>query len=240
MSSEISTKSKRKRGTGKPANGGRAAAAPVSSAGADGLAQPAARGGVQPWHLFVLGGLVASTGSALAVHGTTPINIIFTCLAVMTAASAGYGVYRTFAPLVSNQVADGSEMVGGRTRGALEREKFLVLRAIKDLEFDRAMGKVSEGDCQEMIARLRARAVRLIRQLDCGAAGYRELIEREVSARLGLPASALASPPPTPTAAPAPMIASSRSATRCPRCQTDNDVDARFCKRCGASLEGLS
>jgi hypothetical protein len=238
MSSETSTKGKRKRGPGKPVNGGRAAA-PLTSAG-DALAKTAARGSVQPWHLFVLGGLVASTGSALAVHGTTPVNIIFTCLAVMTAAAAGYGVYRTFAPLVSDQVADGPEMVGGRTRAALEREKFLVLRAIKDLEFDRAMGKVSEADCQEMIARLRERAVRLIRQLDSGAAGYRELIEREVSARLGLPASALASSPRPPTLAPAPTIASARSATRCTRCQTDNDVDARFCKRCGASLEGLS
>lgn len=204
------------------------------------MAQPVPRGGVQPWHLFVLGGLAASTGGAVAVHGTTPINIIFTCLAVMAAASAGYGVYRTFAPLVSDQVADSPEMVGGRTRAALEREKFLVLRAIKDLEFDRAMGKVSEADCQEMVARLRARAVRLIRQLDSGAAGYRELIEREVSARLGLPASALAQPSPPATAAGASSIASSRSSTRCTRCQMDNDADARFCKRCGASLEGLS
>ena len=49
-------------------------------------------------------------------------------------------------------------MLGGRTRAALEREKTLVLRSIKELEFDRAMGKVSEKDFAEMSARLRARA----------------------------------------------------------------------------------
>ena len=74
-------------------------------------------------------------------------------------------------------------MLGGRTRAALEREKTLVLRAIKELEFDRAMGKVSEADWQEMTGRLRARAVRLIRQLDSGSAVYRDLIEKELSAR---------------------------------------------------------
>ena len=63
-------------------------------------------------------------------------------------------------------------MVGQRTRAALEREKLLTLRAIKELEFDRAMGKLSDEDWQEMSGRLRARAARLIRQLDAGA-GYR-------------------------------------------------------------------
>ena len=43
-------------------------------------------------------------------------------------------------------------MLGGRTRAALEREKALVLRSIKELEFDRAMGKVSEKDFAEMSA----------------------------------------------------------------------------------------
>ena len=75
-------------------------------------------------------------------------------------------------------------MVGQRTRAALEREKLLALRAIKELEFDRAMGKLSESDWQEMSGRLRARAARLMRQLDAGA-GYREQVEQELAKRLG-------------------------------------------------------
>ena len=71
-------------------------------------------------------------------------------------------------------------MVGQRTRASLEREKMLALRAIKELEFDRAMGKLSEADWNEMSGRLRARAARLIRQLDAGA-NYREQIERDLA-----------------------------------------------------------
>ena len=40
----------------------------------------------------------------------------------------------------------------------LERDKALVLRSIKELEFDRAMGKVGDADFAEVSAGLRARA----------------------------------------------------------------------------------
>ena len=45
------------------------------------------------------------------------------------------------------------------------------------------MGKLSEADFKEMSGRLRARAARLMRQLDAGA-GYREQIERDSRRRL--------------------------------------------------------
>ena len=63
-----------------------------------------------------------------------------------------------FSPLAGSDEPAGPQIFGGRTRAALEREKTLVLRSIKDLEFDHAMGKVSEKDFAEMGARLRARA----------------------------------------------------------------------------------
>src|SRR4029077_4800396 len=90
---------------------------------------------------------------------------------------------RMVRPLVTAQ-DDRTSMVGHRTRAALEREKALTLRAIKELEFDRAMGKLSDSDWHEMSGRLRARATRLMRQLDAGD-GYRERIERDLSKRLG-------------------------------------------------------
>ena len=113
-------------------------------------------------------------------------------------------------------------MVGHRTRAALEREKTLALRSIKELEFDRAMGKLSEADWREMSGRLRVRAARLMRQLDAGA-GYREQVERDLAARLkaapGSDRSAKVSP-----------------ARACAGCATINDADARFCKQCGSGL----
>ena len=59
-----------------------------------------------------------------------------------------------------------------------------MLRSIKELEFDRAMGKLSTKDFDEMGGRLRARAMMLMKQLDAGESGYRPLIERELSARM--------------------------------------------------------
>ena len=130
-------------------------------------------------------------------------------------------------------------MVGQRTRASLEREKMLALRAIKELEFDRAMGKLSEADWNEMSGRLRARAARLIRQLDAGA-NYREQIERDLASGSNIPARPKDSTPARPVsevrgdvgiATADPADSPLRGA-----CATANDADARFCKSCGQKL----
>ena len=93
----------------------------------------------------------------------------------------------------------------------------LVLRSIKELEFDRAMGKVSDQDFQEMAARLRARAIALMKQLDDSGAGYRQLIEQELRTRLGragTPPAAAAAPRRRPRRRPARPRARPRSRTR--------------------------
>src|SRR5215470_14237599 len=94
----------------------------------------------------------------------------------------GLAVLRTVRPLVFGD-EDRTVMIGQRTRAALEREKMLVLRSIKEMEFDRAMGKLSDADWQEMSSRLRSRATGLMRQLDDG--GYRGQIERDLEKLIG-------------------------------------------------------
>jgi hypothetical protein len=127
--------------------------------------------------------------------------------------------------------------VGNRTRVAIEREKNLVLRTIKELEFDHAMGKISPGDYDDMVRRLRARAARLLKQLDNTGTGYREIIERELASRLGKLGAA-------------PLTESDTSGLRaeggglsvagtCSNCATVNDEDAKFCKSCGTKLLAL-
>jgi len=174
---------------------------------------------LQPWQLFTLAGLVGATITVFLSRGQSPAAVILLSLAVFAAAAVGLAALRTVMPLTSKAAPDRTQVLGGRTRAALEREKTLALRAIKELEFDRAMGKVSDRDFNEMSGRLRARAARLLRQLDAGA-GYRSQIEREIERRLGK--------------APAP------AAGVCASCGTKNDADARFCKRCGKAMEGRS
>ncbi len=138
---------------------------------------------LRPWQLFTLAGLMGATVVVFVSRGAAPSGIVLLSLVVFTAAIAGVATWRTLSPLAGRDEPTGPQMLGGRTRAALEREKALVLRSLKELEFDRAMGKMSEKDFAEMGARLRARATGLIRQLDVGS-GYREEIEREIAKRV--------------------------------------------------------
>jgi len=179
--------------------------------------QEPAADGLQPWQFFVLAGLGCATALTFLVRGQGITTVALVGVLMATTVLVGIAALRTLRPLVS-QDEDRVAMIGQRTRAALEREKHLTLRAIKDLEFDRAMGKLAESDFVEMSGRLRTRAARIIRQLDAGS-GYREQIERDLAKRLGhnteRPASA------------------DRS---CASCSTVNDADAKFCKNCGAKL----
>jgi hypothetical protein len=138
--------------------------------------------GLQPWQFFVLAALGLATAATFMVRGQGVIPIVMLSVLMGTTAIAGFAALRLVRPLVAED-EDHTPMVGDRTRAALEREKMLALRAIKELDFDRAMGKLSESDWKEMSGRLRSRAARLIRQLDAGAY-YREQIERDVAKRL--------------------------------------------------------
>ena len=208
--------------------------------------------GLQPWQLFTLAGLISASIIAF-LAGSRPSSVrVALILIVFAAAAIGIAVLRTLSPFTARYRPAAPRVAGGRTRAALEREKLLSLRSIKELEFDRAMGKVSEKDFAEMSARLRARAVRIMRDLDAGS-GYREEIEREIERRVGPvggSAVSVASDPahgqhagPVPQTGPddddaGPLSGGGPSAARtCAACRTANDLDARFCKECGAKLE---
>jgi len=173
--------------------------------------------GLQPWQFFVLAGLGCATAVTFIARGRGFTTVILLTVLMAAAALVGFAVLRMIQPLVSPE-EDRAVVIGRRTREVLEREKMLALRTIKELEFDRAMGKMSEEDFKEMSARLRSRAARLMRQLDAGD-GYRSQIERELEKRLGAP--------------PAEPKVVERT---CAACSTANDGDARFCKSCGNKL----
>jgi hypothetical protein len=192
---------------------------------------------LQPWQLFTLAGLIGATVVVLVSRGQTPAGIILLSLTIFTAAIVGVAAWRTLIPFARKEQMSGLPVIGGRTRAALEREKALVLRSIKELEFDRAMGKLSEKDFVEMSGRLRARAVGLLRRLDAGE-GYRDLIEQEIAKRLKSDAvvgRTLSGPPGEPHKA-----RPTTTVNTCVSCETNNDADARFCKNCGKSLEPTS
>jgi hypothetical protein len=69
-----------------------------------------------------------------------------------------------------------------------EEQKRAVLRALKDLEFERSVGKISEEDYAELSERYRAEAKRLMRSLDEHSLPEREKVEKLLAARLAEPA----------------------------------------------------
>src|SRR5688572_1281222 len=183
---------------------------------------------LRPWQFFTLGALVCATAAVFIIRGTSAENLIFVCLAIFSAALVGLAALHALRPLATGETRE-PEMVGSRTRVALEREKNLLLRSIKELEFDHAMGKVAEGDYEEMVGRLRARAVRLLQQLDNTSSGYRELIERELARRLVKAGTATKVEPYTNVElAEDAAVAQDFSPATCKSCGTSNDTDARF------------
>lgn len=215
--------------------------------------------GLRPWQLFILAGMLAATGVVLVSKGQPLSSIVVLSLTVVASSLVAIAGYRSLAPLFAVVDPDDDQPVTGRMRAALEREKALVLRTIKEVEFDHAMGKTASTDFEEMRDRLKVRALGLMRQLD--ASDYRASVEKDLAARTGhaqpaapasaAPPMAVAAPsvvaPPTAvasaTAAAAPVApgpqtrtGGSRMVQLCGGCDGVNDVDARFCKHCGASL----
>ena len=179
---------------------------------------------IRPWQFFVLAALGCATAATFMARGQGVTTVILLSLLMAGAGFVGLMALRTVQPLVTGH-DDRTDLIGQRTRVALERDKLLALRAIKELEFDRAMGKLSEDDFKEMAGRLRTRAARLIRQLDAGA-GYRQQIEKDLEKKLsGYTKDTKGTKD---TKASQQLV--------CSACNTSNDSDAKFCKSCGGRL----
>ena len=144
-------------------------------------------------------------------------------------------------------------------RSAEEEQKRAVLRALKDLEYERSVGKISEEDYLEYSERYRAEAKRLIRDLDENLAEARKQVERELERRLAKAEQASSKPDVTddeasPDAALKPDLVEAASSPehsppkaqkpaekalrQCMACEIRNELDARFCKSCGAAMAG--
>jgi hypothetical protein len=198
----------------------------------DGPQSPAPDPTLHPWQFFVLAGMLSATGVVLVTTGQPPIAVIILSLTVLAASFVAVGAYQALAPLVRPASAEPLPLVGGRTRAGLEREKVLALRAIKELEFDFAMGKITKADFDELGARLRARALRLMRQLDANTS-YKTAIEQELASRLATAGIAA-----QPSGGEPPRATSEVAEPGCPSCGEPHDADARFCKHCGTRLSG--
>jgi hypothetical protein len=179
-------------------------------------------------YLFLIIGARVSAGNVSLLIGAGAFGVVALQVWKAIRAAATKGEEPEAAPVAM-----------GRRRRELEREKAVIYKAIKELEFDREMGKISETDYQEAHSNYRTRALRVLRQLDAGAASYREIIEKELAERLAqageAPALAQAGEAPAPAQAGEAPAPPQPKAGVC-ECGVQNDTDAVFCKKCGRRL----
>lgn len=166
-------------------------------------------------HFYVLLSMIAATAAVVVSKNTHPIALLLISAAALASGYTAYALHRTLTGLWSG--AGDEAPLGIRQREVLEQEKALVLRAIKDLEFDRGMKKVSEKDYTDMVERLRARALLLMQQLE-----------------RAIPSQVAAAPAPAPASPRLPAVST------CTRCGTRNETDAKFCKQCGDRLGSVN
>jgi hypothetical protein len=185
-----------------------------AAAGAQEAQRAGNRDGFRTSHFFILMSLVAATAAVVMARQPAPEHLVLLSLMIGAAGVCGATLYAALAPLVRKDAVAVRAPLSERARAALEREKMLVLRSIKELEFDRAMGKMSAADFDELAGRLRIRALALMKQLDTPEPAYRARIEQDLAARLE----------------------EASTAVQACACGTANDPDAAFCKRCGTRL----
>ena len=190
-------------------------------------------------------GLGLGGAAIAAVYGITVMHmrvsppLVVLALGGLTLVLSGIALWRMLDPLSRAELA---QLAAPRARGRLRSssaKKQLVLKAIKEVELDFQMRKIAEADYKEMIERYRARALRLISEIEAGD-NFRPLIERELRDRLDV-AEAASPEPPVAVSAPSESVSASGAAApgagaTCPACGAKNDEDARFCKKCGGQL----
>ena len=155
------------------------------------------------------------------------------------------------------RIAQVGQATGTFTQAELRDEKRRLLRAIKELEFDFGMGKLSKGDFDTVIATYRLRAIEVMRAIEGGATLHPELAtllaEREATRAAATnekhdehdehdehdkPDEAVEASEPSvePTEQTDPLDDTTRI---CGGCGGNNEADARFCKHCGVAMRKL-
>jgi hypothetical protein len=107
----------------------------------------------------------------------------------------------------------------------------VALRALKEIEFDRATGKLSDADYASLKTQYTAQAVAVMRQAAGTGEGGKG--KREPASAAPLPPS----PFPVPRSCPVHGTASEPGAEFCSACGRRLATGTGFCARCGTSLE---
>lgn len=162
----------------------------------------------------------------------------------MTAIACGLLALGVVAFLISPLLDDPRRRFSGKKQHIddLQKRKDFLYSAIRELNIDYNMGKLSADDHKQLQAEYMAEASSVLDQLEHSGNGKQHvtaLIEQAVldirKDRAPSPASTSADTAPQPVAPPEPAADEEQAA--CDACGTDNEPDAKFCIECGTALQ---
>lgn len=115
------------------------------------------------------------------IQGAGAAFLVLIATALITVIALFWASVRT---LLGETPLSGADAYALAAPRAEEEQKQAVLRALKDLEFERSVGKISDDDYSVLVSKYRAEAKRLLRVLEDHARPKRERVEGLVHARL--------------------------------------------------------
>ncbi len=143
-------------------------------------------------------------------------------------------------PLLNVPPTAGEDDRGARTLDVLEdlyARRDTLYASIKELEFDRRVGKIGEEDFQRFSARLKREAADVLRRIEevkQAQAIFRERLEAQVQALSAIASDgAVLEEPPEQVERPAPSAIAPRFCTQCGHRLQPGD---RFCSQCGTPV----
>lgn len=181
-----------------------------------------------PWAVFAL---VIGIAVVLTVR-----NGLGAALIVLAGSSLVLCIWLAFRAVQTVTEPDDLSLLVELPPTPAQARKQTALRALKDLDFEKAIGNLNEADFADLERRYREEAKRAMREVDEERAELRARAEKLASQALDEEPEPSPDPTPTPAAAPASIRAREKTAT-CTECDTKNEPDARFCKQCGAKME---
>jgi ribosomal protein L40E len=189
-------------------------------------------GGILAWALPLATVVAAIAVGLLASMG--PALLVMLGGAILGAVMLLWGSVRTLTGDAALTPALATAAIRERVTDAQERKR-RVLRALKDLDHERDVGKIDADDYEKLSSQYRDDAKAILREIDVEIEPRREKAEEIVRKHLGQREPV---PAPEPEAEPVAQDDDEEDVRVCPECGVENDLDAAFCKKCGTKMEG--